>query len=168
MATCTSGARCSSAAAMVAAAGLGVSREKGQRGGFYSRARVVRRCATDRLTPRHGMGRGMAQTGPRRAAALWPMESSGQRARPVGERHVDCPGSPLTSCKRANTRGARTLGRGPASSCVYGEVRWRPSCADDAARAMSRARARLIPIEFQLALFEQSKLSISLQKWTKS
>jgi hypothetical protein len=48
----------------VAAAGLGASREKGQRGGFYSRAWVVRRCATDRLTPRHGMGRGVAQTGP--------------------------------------------------------------------------------------------------------
>jgi hypothetical protein len=69
MATGTSGARCSSAAAMVAAAGLGVSREKGQSGGFYSQARVVRRCATDRLTPWHSMGRDMVQTGPRRAAA---------------------------------------------------------------------------------------------------
>jgi hypothetical protein len=140
MATGTSGARCSSAAVMVAAAGLGDSREKGQRGGFYSRAQVVRWCATDRLIPWHGMGRGMAQTGPRRAAALWPMASSGRRTRPVGERHVDCPGSPLTLCTGGNTRGARTLGRGPASACVYDEVRWRPSwrqrrSAGDVARA---------------------------------
>jgi hypothetical protein len=40
MATGTSGARYSSAAAMVAATGLGVSCEQGRRGGFYSRSQV--------------------------------------------------------------------------------------------------------------------------------
>jgi hypothetical protein len=111
----------------VAAAGLGASREKGLRGGFYSRAWVVRRCTTDRLTPHHGMGRGVAQTGPRRVAMPWPMASGGRRARPMDERHVDCPEIPLTSCTGANARGARTPGRGPASACVYGAVRWRPT-----------------------------------------
>jgi hypothetical protein len=164
MATGTSGARCSSAAAMVALAGLGVSRENGQRGGFYSRAQVVRRCAMDRLTPRHGMGRGMAQTESRRTAAPWPMASSGRRARPVGERHVDCLGNPLTPCTEANARSARTPGRGPASACVYGEVRWHPTwrrqrSAGDVARGGAQVvfHFSLEPVDQDLLKFLQLK-----------
>jgi hypothetical protein len=128
-ATDTSEANCSSAATMVATAGLGVSREKGRRGGFYSRARVVRRCLRDRLTPRHVMGLAWRKQdrGVRRCCGQWRAASSGRRALPVGERHVDCPGNPLTSCTEANVRGAQTPGRGPVSACVYGEVRWRPT-----------------------------------------
>jgi hypothetical protein len=57
MATGTSGARCSSAAALVAAAGLCVACEQGRRGGFYSRAQVEA-VRNGLVTPRNGMGAG--------------------------------------------------------------------------------------------------------------
>jgi hypothetical protein len=136
MATGTSGARCSSAAAMVAAAGLGVSREQGRRGGFYSRAQVeVVRDGPVNSTAWHG-----ARHGANRTMTCGGAVTNGERrARPVGERHVDCPRSPLTSCTGANTRGAQTPVRGPASACVYGDVRqWADVAGRDVARAVRR------------------------------
>jgi hypothetical protein len=56
---------------MVAAVGLGVAREQGRRGGFYSRAQVE--AVRDGLvTPRHGMG------------AVWP-GYGGDVQRPAGQ-----------------------------------------------------------------------------------
>jgi hypothetical protein len=73
MATGTSGARCSSAAAMVAAAGLCVAREQGRRGAFIA-GHMWRQCAMDRSTPRHNMGRDTARVrwgvGGRRASGV--------------------------------------------------------------------------------------------------
>jgi hypothetical protein len=76
MATGTSGARCSSAVAMVAAVGLCVAREQGRRGGFYSRARVETvRDGPVNSTARHGArhGRGTAGRGRRRVATVEPV-----------------------------------------------------------------------------------------------
>jgi hypothetical protein len=94
------------------------------------------------------------------------MASGGQRARPVGERHVDGPGSPLTSCTGANTRGARTPGRGPALVCVYDDVRrWADVAEHDVARA-ARARGPA-PKPFGIALFECEFLQTYQLKCTK-
>jgi hypothetical protein len=65
-------------------------------------------------------------------------------------------------------RGAWTIGRGTASACVYGRYGGMPtrpsaSSAGDVARATCR-----LDFEINLALFEMSKLEISLQKWTKA
>jgi hypothetical protein len=102
-------------------------------------------------TARHGAQRGANRTvtcgGAVATSEQWAAGAAGGRAA------CGLPGSPLTSCSGANARGVRTPGRGPVSACVYGG-------ADDAARATSRARARLTPFEIHLALFEQEKLPI--------
>jgi hypothetical protein len=120
MAMGTSGARCSSAAAMVAAAGLCVTREKGRSGGFYSRAQVE--AVRDGLvTPRHGMGAVWSGYGGAWAATCGGRRASGVRRHRRSAREGTARGSQGEGRKgRFGTKGshrARTDGHWPVSTC---------------------------------------------------
>jgi hypothetical protein len=95
----------------------------------------------------------------------WPMAARGRRG-------VACVQAPRSTVQGTHTRhaqglglGARSIGRRPALAFGYGRYGGGRRGADDAARATSRARARLTPFEFHLAVLEQEKLPIFQLKY---
>jgi hypothetical protein len=89
-----------------------------------------------------------------------------RRALPLGEHCVEWLGSPQTSCTGAKDCDAWTPGRQPASVCMYGEVRRQPTWSGMTRRAgRRRASGRgSTQFDFDLAMLEQLKLKILLQK----
>jgi hypothetical protein len=135
--TAISRARSSTVATMATAAGTRVLARGRTAPAFYSLLGVVRRFASGRLKPWHGMGsarRGDVQG--------WRPNGVRRRSRPAGAcvaRGADQEVYPRSA--QSLKHGARTNGRKPASTCVYdgyGDGPTWPSA--HAARATRRSR----------------------------
>jgi hypothetical protein len=78
--------------------------------------------------------------GRRRAAAVGPMAALGRRDVASAQAPRGSAGDPQTSRTGVNERGARIVGHGPASACVYGRYSDMPTRPGASSAATSRGQ----------------------------